>query len=290
VLSDGKAGHRNQSLALAEALQRQRPELQIHEIAAASPLRALLDVVRGTSLPAPPPCLLIGAGHATHASLLLWRQRAACPAVVLMRPSLPRGLFDLCIEPRHDGGVERDDCWLSDGPLTRLRPGESREEPGLILIGGPSPHYRWDSRAVLTQLAHICDGTGSWLLSTSRRTPADFIAALQGLELPGLSAQTAEQLGADWLARELPRTRHCWVTPDSASMVYEALSAGCAVGLFELEALRGSRVAEGMRSLQSRALCTGFSAWDHGAPLQAPPVPLAEADRIAARLLERGLL
>lgn len=290
VLDDGRPGHRNQSLALAEALQRHRAGLRLRELAAAPAAAAFMALLLRAPAPAAPPRLLIGAGHGTHAGLLAWRHRIGCPAVVLMRPGLPSRLFDLVIEPRHDGGRESARRWLSDGPLTRLRPGRERGEPGLILVGGPSPHFHWDEAALLRQLAQVCDGSGEWLLSTSRRTPVGFLERLRALRIPGLSAAAAPALGDGWLAAQLPCTAHCWVTPDSASMVYEALSAGCALGVLELRPRRRSRVAAGLRHLQARGLCTGFAAWEQGAPLQAPPRPLAEADRLAARILERGLL
>ena len=290
VVSDGKAGHRNQSLGLAEALLRQRPAARIAEVPATPGLRTLLAACLPARRETPGPALLIGAGHGTHASLLRWRRRLAARTIVLMRPSLPRALFDLCIEPRHDGGAESERRWLTDGPLNRMRPAATKRDPGIILIGGPSPHFHWDSDALLTQLARICSGDRAWVLSTSRRTPSEFLPCVQGLALPGLVCHDCRALPGDWLAATLPGAAHCWVSPDSASMVYEALTAGCAVGVFDLPARTGSRVARGVGDLLERGLCRSFTQFAQGAALQPPIPPLAEADRCAARIVERGWL
>jgi mitochondrial fission protein ELM1 len=285
VVSDGKAGHLNQSLGLAEALERLRRSCIISTVDAVSGAAALL---RGRPAQLPAPDLLIGAGHGTHLSLLRWRGSAR--SVVLMRPSLPRRLFDLCIEPRHDGGAEGPRRWLSDGPLNRMRPALQRDDAGLLLIGGPSPHYDWDSGALIAQIADIAAAGGRWVLSTSRRTPRDFLPRLRALQLERLTLHDVAGLPPGWLADTLPRAPRCWVTPDSASMVYEALSAGAAVGLFELPARADSRVARGIADLCRRGLCLGYAAHAAGAALTAPDAPLAEADRLAQRIVERGWL
>lgn len=288
VISDGKAGHLNQSLGLAEALQRLRPELRV---ASHPPLRKHELLSPRRSLPgSETPALIIGAGHRTHGTLVALRRRGVSRTVVLMRPSLPRRCFDLCIEPAHDGGRETDRCWLSRGPLNRMRPGASAQDRGLILLGGESPHYRWDNDALLAQVARICDGRQRWTVSDSRRTPPGTLEALAAAGLPGLDVLSLAEQPPGWLADELPAVQRCWITPDSASMVYEALSAGCGVGVFRLDEVAGSRVARGIAQLAGDGLVARMSAADPVPPLSEAATPLAEAERIAGRLLELGWL
>ncbi|WOJ92703.1 ELM1/GtrOC1 family putative glycosyltransferase [Congregibacter variabilis] len=289
VVSDGKPGHLNQSLGLADALQRLRPELEVQEIPA-MPVHQAFGKWLWPGKGQQNMRLLIGAGHGTHLSLLALRRAYCCPAIVLMRPSLPGAFFDLRIEPRHDGGIESERCWISEGPLNRMQPAGSRSNDGLILIGGPSPHFAWDGEALLVQIQCLCDGHRQWQLSGSRRTPPEFLQALANLDVPGLTVHDAASLPAAWLATQLPRCASCWVTPDSASMVYEALTAGCAVGVFDLPAQAGSRVATAIEGLCARRMIMPFDAFATGTEPSAPDVAFAEADRCAQRIIERGWL
>ncbi|MFK8043551.1 mitochondrial fission ELM1 family protein [Congregibacter sp.] len=289
ILSDGKPGHLNQSLGLADALQRLRPNLRVQEIPAMPRSQALVEFLRPRKRQ-PDVDLLIAAGHATHLSLLALRRAYFCPVIVLMRPSLPGVFFDLRIEPRHDGGRETARCWISEGPLNRMHPSGSRREGGLILVGGPSPHYKWDDAAVVRQVKALCGGRRQWQLSGSRRTPASLMTALSNLDLPGLTVHDSNSLPSAWLANELPKVEECWVSPDSASMVYEALTAGCAVGVLDLPAAQGSRVARSIDGLLEQQRVTSFGAFTEGALPMTPKEPFAEADRCARRILERGWL
>jgi hypothetical protein len=169
-----------------------------------------------------------------------------------------------------------------------MQPSTGVRSGGMILIGGPSAHYAWDPESLMRQIERVCDGDRHWQLSGSRRTPEAFLEVLKARQLPGLELLDAGLLPAGWLAEQLPQMQTCWVTPDSASMVYEALTAGCAVGLFDLAAQPGSRVAGAVAALVDRNLLTTFSRFDSGRQLKLPPTPFAEADRCAKRILERG--
>ncbi|MEM6606384.1 MAG: ELM1/GtrOC1 family putative glycosyltransferase [Pseudomonadota bacterium] len=291
VVSDGKPGHVNQSLGLAEALQRLCRDLHITRIPAMSAGQALARaLVRRSSGAESGVSLLLGAGHRTHASLLALRRIHSCPAVVLMSPSLPGSFFDLVIVPRHDGGCETDRFWFTDGPINRIRPAKKRPGLGLMLVGGPSPHFDWRTNELVEQIAKLCDGTIQWELSTSRRTPPDFLRILDSLHLPGLDARSPEQRPEDWLPSVLPGAETCWVSPDSVSMVYEALSSGAAVGIFDLPPVTGSRVAESMADLVCRGLLASSSQATTPGALAPSEQVFSEADRIARKIVDLGWL
>jgi len=292
VLSDGKPGHVNQSLGLCDALVRLRPELDVQMIPTLSRRRAIAGMLKAPKVTGCPDGvkLLIAAGHSTHLSLLALRRSYQCPIVVLMRPSLPGALFDLRIEPRHDGGRDSERCWISEGPLNRMQPSVSPSQGGLILMGGPSPHFAWDEAGLVEQVRALCDGRRQWQLSTSRRTPQSLLSALLKLDAPDLKIHDAEELPATWLSQMLPSSAESWVTPDSASMVYEALTAGSAVGVFDLPASPGSRVAAAIEGLVVQKKIIAFADFSAGQLPAAPVPPFAEADRIAKRIVDRGWL
>lgn len=287
IVSDGKPGHLNQSLGLAEALARAVPT-DIHTLPALSAWRAwrawLLKRLPG-ALPAPD--LVVGAGHATHATLLAARRACGGRAVVLMKPSLPRRCFDLAILPRHDGIAADARTLVTEGAINRVRPAAARDaKRGLILIGGVSPHFEWDDDAVEVQIKSILARTPEtqWTLTTSRRTPADFLAELPAAANLDLAPHTTTPPG--WLPEQLSRSGTVWVTPDSASMVFEALTAGADVGVFDLPVNPKSRVAHAIGELADAQRVTRFAKWCASGTLHPNQHPLAEADRCAAWILE----
>ena len=92
------------------------------------------------------------------------------------------------------------------------------------------------------------------------------------------------------MAGQLQRAAEVWVTEDSVSMIYEALTAGCAVGLLPLERKADGRVPRAVDALLRQGEICSLAQWLEGArlkPLQDPP---DEADRCARLLLERGVL
>lgn len=288
VVGDGKPGHVNQSLGLAEALARATPA-DIHLTAALPVWRAALAWLTkrmpGDALPAPD--LIIGAGHATHLTLLAARRARGGRTVVLMSPSLPRRCFDLCIVPRHDGVAPDTRTLVTEGALNRLRPAATRDpRRGLMLIGGESPHFQWDGDAIQVQIKSVLARTPEvqWSLTTSRRTPAEFLADLPAAQNLTVVPHTAT--GPDWLPQQLAGCGTAWVTPDSASMVTEALTAGAAVGVFDLPVNPRSRVGRAIAELADAARVTRFVSWCAHGTLHPNTQPLAEADRCAAWILQ----
>ena len=288
VVSDGKPGHANQSLGLAEALARAVPT-DLHTLPALPAWRAWLAWLtkRLPIAPVGAPDLIVGAGHATHATLLAARRAHGGRTVVLMKPSLPRSCFDLAILPEHDGVAADARTLVTEGALNRVRPSRERAaDRGLILIGGASPHFAWDSDAVQVQLKSLLARAPDvrWTLTTSRRTPADFLPDLP--TAPNLEVVPHTATPPDWLPGQLAQSAIVWVTPDSASMVYEALTAGADVGVFDLPVNPKSRVARAVAGLADARRVTRFAAWCASGALHPNTHPLAEADRCAQWILE----
>lgn len=289
---DGKPGHEKQSLGLTQALGR-HVAVKIHDIAVKSPLAGLKDWLIGR-FPAgqglPDPHLLIGAGHRTHFALLAARRARGGRAVLLMRPSLPLRLFDLCLIPEHDQPPEQAGVVATRGALNAVSPSR-RHDPkrGLILVGGPSGHYAWDSPDIARQINEIIGKSPQvdWQLTTSRRTPADFLAALAAPYPANLAIHPGDATPPGWLEATLTTAGQAWVSEDSVSMLYEALTAGCAVGLLQVPKRRDNRVVRGVERLIRDGWVMPFATWRPEQPLVAAPELFDEADRCARLILGR---
>ena len=292
---DGKPGHENQSTGLIAALAARR-QVATHriELSTCNRMAAVLDWMLGRRRHGgalPDPDLIIGAGHSTHLHMLAARRARGGKAVVLMQPSLPLKWFDLCLIPEHDAPPARANVVPTRGVLNRVQPSDALEpDRGLILVGGPSAHYDW-SESQLVEHIEVLRAVQDqhWTVATSRRTPASTVARLQALTGDRLLLVTPVSVDATWLPAELARSASVWVTEDSVSMVYEALTAGAATGVLPVQARGPSRVRQGLEQLVTAGWVTTYSEWQRHHKLVPPPARLHEAGRAADLISERWL-
>ncbi len=291
-LTDGKPGHEKQTLGLAHALLSKRPG-ECFDLVAPVRSTALLHWLQGrfpagNGLPAPD--LLLAAGHATHFAVLAARRAHGGKAILLMKPSLPLALFDLCVIPEHDNPPQRDNVVPIRGVLNDVRTAATASpDHGLILIGGVSAHFGWDDAAVATAVVAIARSTPqiAWQLTTSRRTPATFLDALPHPLPTNLELIPHHETGPGWLEAALAEAGQVWVTEDSVSMLYESLTAGAGVGLLRLPQPRDSRVRRGVEKLVADGWVTPYEAWQHGLPIARRLEKFNEASRVTDLILEK---
>jgi mitochondrial fission protein ELM1 len=290
-LTDGKPGHEKQTLGLAHALLRNCAG-KCYDLPVPSRSVSLMQWMRGR-FPAganlPPPDILLAAGHATHFALLAARRAYGGKAVVLMQPSLPLALFDLCVIPEHDNPPDRSNVIAIRGVLNDVQTSTTPSpNQGLMLIGGVSSHYGWDNAAIATAVTTIAQATPeiAWQLTTSRRTPSTFLTLLAQMRPHNLKLVPHDETSPGWLEAALAEAGQVWVTEDSVSMLYESLTAGAGVGLLRLPQPRNSRVRRGVEKLVAESWVTPYEAWQHGRTLPPPMHSFNEAERVATLLLE----
>jgi mitochondrial fission protein ELM1 len=254
IISDTKPGHLNQSIGLAEALIELNPAHTYREVPYLTFVQCFLCLLGLFSTAwmksINPNDIAIGAGRKTHATLALLKLKFKLTSIVIMRPSLPTFLFSWCIIPEHDGILETGNILNTNGAINRVKPSKQLiPNKGLILIGGPSKHYQWDNRRVIEQLQLTTNSPEiEWTLTTSRRTPSDFIEQLEAQHLP-IQCVPFEKTDNEWLPNHLNKSGIVWVSPDSVSMIYEALTAGSQVFTFELPITKENRVNKGITKM-----------------------------------------
>lgn len=289
LLGDGKPGHENQSLGLAEALGRLRGcDTHRIDLAGVGNFWSRWSVARSQGELLPDPDLIIGAGHATHFSLWRFKRSKQVPVVVLMRPSLPMRFYDLCIAPRHDFKEEPEDPQViaTEGALNRVVPGNGPREGKLILLGGPSKTHGWDGKAMLGALRQLDVGDG-WQLTDSRRTPEGFTDRV-AKAFPALAIHPHGDTGSDWLPQTLQAVEEVWVSEDSVSMTYEALSSGAKVGLLPVpRKQQDARVLRGLDRLLEQGRLRTLPDWLEAGRILPETEPLQEAQRCAELVLKR---
>ena len=233
------------------------------------------------------PDLIIGAGHHLHKPMLCTRWHLGGRCVVLMRPSLPTFLFDLALVPEHDRVWVSRNVEPTLGMLSPSQVSESDPQRGVVLLGGISKHFHWSNEDVARQVHKIVVDAPQqqWQIIDSRRTPNEL---REHLQLPDYAKYVHwRDTQPSWLTHQLSRSSATWVTPDSASMVYEALSFSGRVGVIELRARRRSnKLANGVRRLHALGY-VGQSAKGPLSEQNLNAVALAEHRRCAKLILQR---
>jgi mitochondrial fission protein ELM1 len=291
--SDGKSGHDNQSLGLVDALQR-HVRIQSYDLAVKP--GAGRDFLLGRfpdGALLPDPWLILGAGHTTHLPMLAAHRARGGKTAVLMRPDLPRSLFDLCVIPEHDRPRPAANVLVTKGSLNRMQAvSVQAQDRGLLMVGGPSRHYHWDHASVVEQIAGVIrfSPVRHWVMTTSRRTPPGFAERVRQMIFNRslrLTIASWRDTSDQWLGSQLCRCCCTWVTEDSVSMIYEALTAGLPVGILAVPPRRDGRVVSGVRQLAAERNVMTYRNWSAGHPLPRPRQVFDEANRVARQICRR---
>lgn len=262
-VSDGKAGHRSQAVGLYKAMQRQSnievtfQEISIQELPIFSLLKAIW--ARRFGLFEKKADYIFGVGSHTQARvLLLGRVYPKAKTVIMMKPNFPVNWFDYAIIPQHDGVKESMHVITTQGALNPIV-NENRHQPNRILIalGGNSKRHQWNDEKVLSSIQRLVENNvhATFILTTSRRTPDTFLETLpQQNFYSKLQIFPVEHTPQGWVFEEMQKAEAVWVTEDSVSMIFEALTAGCQVGIIEIDRLKSDRITQLLDQLLSNDL------------------------------------
>ncbi|MEE4363701.1 MAG: mitochondrial fission ELM1 family protein [Desulfotignum sp.] len=240
------------------------------------------------------PDLILGTGTHTHIPMLLHRRRHGGRVVTCMTPEWPLGKYmDLCFIPEHDTPKAADNIVTTVGPPnTAVNRNIHDPLQGLVVIGGiDSKTHHWDNEKMADQVRRILDIQPhiSWTLSTSPRTPHTMARILADLAKTGSNTRFIpfEQTGPGWIENRYAESSVVWVSADSVSMVYEALSAGCRVGILPVDwKKKGIRLARAIALLEKNNKIVSFASFMQNAVYPEHSL-LNEARRCAAKILER---
>jgi mitochondrial fission protein ELM1 len=303
---DGRLGHEKQTRGVLTALAKltaiEEAPRTVQPLSRARRFRSWLYFVATLIQPAGSETgesfadLIIGTGSATHIPMLLLKKNCAQARVVTcMTPDFPfRGLMDLCFVPQHDRQRQRENMFETIGPPNNVAYTDTHDQRrGLILIGGlDSKSHHWDSGTLMDQVETLVKRGSDcrWTISSSPRTPpetlrilADFAARISGVEF-----FSSRNTPAGWIERQYLQNFTVWVTADSVSMVYEALTAGCRVGILPVRWRRkDNKFQQSLDFLATNNYVTPYDAWLTAGHFIATGVRLDEASRCAQELLRR---
>lgn len=295
-VSDGKAGHRSQAIGLFKAMQRQSTqditfeEISIEKLAIFSLGMGVFK--KSVQNVEHVPDYILGVGsHTQLRVLLLGKVYKNAKTVILMKPNFPFSWFDFAVIPEHDEVQASDRVIVTQGALNPIV-NEQRHQQNRILIalGGSSKRHQWNDQKVLTAIQNIVQNVthshpgAEIILTTSRRTANDFLAQLEQHDFAEkLHIFPVEQTPQGWIFEEMQLAEAVWVTEDSVSMIYEALTAGCKVGVIMIDRLKEDRITQSIdQAVVKKLIAT---------QVHLSQLPIAqtfkEADRVATYLLAK---
>lgn len=303
---DGRLGHEKQTRGVLAALAKlttiEEVARTVHPLTRAERTRSWLSFLSALVrpvLPEPdknPADLIIGTGSATHIPMLLFKKKCARARVVTcMTPDFPlRGRMDLCFVPRHDRQKLRDNIFETIGPPNNVAYTDTHDQhKGLILVGGVDPKsHHWDSEALVDQVKTLVKKGPDfrWTISSSPRTPPETLGKLEDLavRIGGVEFFNSLNTPAGWIEQQYLQNFTVWVTADSVSMVYEALTAGCRVAILPVRWRRkDNKFQQSLDFLRANNYVTPYDNWLTAGHFTATGVRLDEASRCAQELLRR---
>jgi len=303
VFLDGSPGHEKQTMGIVKALQRLHPlevtEIKINHRSSCQDISAWLRYLLGMDFLSPyaqePYDLVIGTGAHTHIPILSCKRRSGAFSITCMAPSrILRQRFDLCCIPQHDGIQAGKNVFLTIGPpnCSEARAGHDQNK-ALILLGGvDSKSHHWSSADIDTYIRELVaiDTGKEWIISSSPRTPGETVFLVEKIaaELNNVTFFRYENTASGWIEEQYARHRTVWVTADSMSMVYEALSAGCDVGILPVAwKSKKNKFNRSEMYLLEQGLVISFQSWRQGTAQWKVHEPLNEAGRCAEEILKK---
>lgn len=302
---DGRPGHEKQTQGVIAALTRltavAATEVKLPGPSIATHLKNWLVYLATLGLRASRPLdrgridLIIGTGTATHIPMLRIKGRSRARVVTCMTPDpLLRGQIDLCLVPHHDQPPRRPNVFVTIGPpglRPRTRQGDARR--GLILVGGrDEKSHVWRTEVLMTQIETLVarEPDWTWTITSSPRTPGECenrLAVLAG-EHPRVVFFRARETARGWVETAYAQSALAWVTADSISMVYEALNAGCRVGILPVKWKKpNNKFQKSIDYLERRQMVATYAHWLHNTGEALQPAVLDEASRCAEEILRR---
>jgi uncharacterized protein len=308
VISDGAAGNARQATALAGALGlvARVIDLQLgHPWDWLAPRLTLASGYRmqdrnGLPIAAPWPDIAIGCGRRAALLTRCLRGWSAghCFTVQILDPRIPTSNFNVVVAPQHDhlladnvistrGALNPvDDAWLASARREFERLARLPAPRTAVLVGASHAALDLDdayfealSRALHER--HSGHG-GSFMVSTSRRTPRDRVRILreQFSQMPGVFWGGPED-GENPYAGFLAWADRIIVTADSVNMISEACATGKPVHAFAPQMPSG-KLGDFQRSLIDSGHLSAIDD-ESGAATE----PLRESTRVAEIILAR---
>jgi mitochondrial fission protein ELM1 len=152
--------------------------------------------------------------------------------------------------------------------------------------------HRWEDAEVITGLEKILEKENSmkWVVSSSPRTPVDTVKMVENLAAVHscLTFFRFEDTPQGWVEQQYDLASVAWVTADSVSMIHEALTAGCKVGVLPVQwKKKNNKFKKSIAFLEDKGFVLSFESWAGGKEEWPVHENFNEAQRCADIILQK---
>lgn len=307
-LIDDRTGHMGQVLGLVSRLGQpfvlKRLDYNRFAKLPATLMGANLLSVTGPSreaITAPWPDIVVAAGRRTLPILrYIKRKSPSTKTIYLMWPEVQKGI-DLIAVPEHDEAPKRDNAIVTLGPMhavTTETLAKAREVWGkqfahlprpyvMLSLGGGTGHGDYsaaDWREVIQRSIRLA-GSGSLLITTSRRTPPEALNMLEPLlQLPHILHRFDRDKDNPYLGF-LASADAVVVTGDSLNMCAEACVAGKPTYIYASDKVAPPKHQRMHQNLYARGMARPFD--DHATLDWTPKAGLDDVGMVAEEVKKR---
>jgi len=239
---------------------------------------------------------VIGTGTHTHPHVIRIGNAGGAKKILCMSPaSFLTKVFDLCFVPTHDRINPGKNIFLTMGPPNiSENKNMHKKDKGLVLIGGQDDKsHVWDSDKILGYIKEIVSsntGNMNWTISSSPRTPVEmenkidrFVAGMEKVSFFRFS-----DTKKGWVENQYDASCIAWVTADSMSMIYEALTAGCTTCIIPMEwKQKENKFSFSEQDLYENQLALPYDKWILKREYFEYGKSINESDKCAREILRR---
>ena len=224
AFKDGKKGHEKQIEALISEFEKHK-RINLHNFTEYQNHDSMPDII-------------LGAGNSSHKHMLKAKKNCqGAKTIVLMKPSLRlTQCFDIAIVPDMDKYYlgKPKNVISTKGVLSKYSDQKINKKTGLMVIGGKSRHFHFRKKVVQQQIEWLLNDKFDdyqWKITTSPRSPNMPTPKNKG----NAEFFNWKETSSDWLSNEMQKNEITFITPESVSVLYEALSTKTKVYVFHNE-------------------------------------------------------
>jgi len=263
IISDGKNGHLNQSIAFAKYIKSKydiltiKPKYAISKVLSYTPLSSKKLFEYDTKILDLDYDIVVGSGSSTYAMVLEFAKDYSAKSVAMM---LPKGFvydrFDTIFAQAHDNPPARSNIIITPANFAYIQPQgiyTPTKQSIAIIVGGDNKHIKLTKSLLTSQLQQIKQQFSGYeiAITTSPRTSQEISDMIESMEFDYSVIYAKNPINP--ISDFVCKCEYVFITQDSTSMISEAISCGRAcVEILTANSTQDNKYTQMLQQLSSQ--------------------------------------